>query len=215
VVGVGGAIEPLWQQRRPGWFPTEFDWVVGCTYRGAPTNTALVRNLIGANMSFRREVFDLAGGFREDIGRIGTTPLGCEETELCIRLRQRRPGTVLLYDPAVRVHHRVSPDRVRWRYFSSRCFAEGLSKALVTDAVGSKDGLAAERAHTLRVLPRGARAGLADARGGDRDGLRRTGAIVAGLAWTTAGYVRGRLALAGRRRNPLAAPSPAAPPLGG
>ena len=39
VIGVGGAIGPLWQTQRPGWFPTEFDWVVGCTYRGMPTQT--------------------------------------------------------------------------------------------------------------------------------------------------------------------------------
>ncbi len=203
VMGVGGGADPVWPDERPGWFPSEFEWVIGCSWTGLPLEPTPIRNLIGCNMSFRREVFELAGGFREDIGRIGTRPLGCEETELCIRLRQRRPSTVLVYDPAVRVHHRVSPDRTRWRYFSSRCFAEGLSKALVTDAVGTSDGLAAERAHTLKVLPRGARKGLGDARRGDRDGLRRAGAIVAGLAWTTAGYARGRLAFAGQRRNPL------------
>lgn len=203
VMGVGGGADPIWPNDRPGWFPAEFEWVIGCSWTGLPLEPAPIRNLIGCNMSFRREVFELAGGFREDIGRIGTRPLGCEETELCIRLRQRQPSTVLVYDPAVRVSHRVSPDRVRWRYFSSRCFAEGLSKAMVTDAVGSRDGLAAERAHTLKVLPRGTRNGLEDARRGDRSGLLRAGAIVAGLAWTTAGYARGRVALAGRSTNPL------------
>ncbi|HEX9374353.1 MAG TPA: glycosyltransferase family 2 protein, partial [Roseiflexaceae bacterium] len=33
-LGVGGAILPLWSDGRPGWFPDEFAWVVGCTYRG-------------------------------------------------------------------------------------------------------------------------------------------------------------------------------------
>lgn len=37
VMAVGGRTEPLWASgRRPGWFPEEFDWVVGCTYRGLP-----------------------------------------------------------------------------------------------------------------------------------------------------------------------------------
>jgi glycosyltransferase involved in cell wall biosynthesis len=89
VVGVGGLIEPLWPGARPPVLPAEFDWVVGCSYEGLPTDTAPVRNLIGANMSLRRDVFGMVGGFRTDVGRVGTRPLGCEETELCIRIRQR------------------------------------------------------------------------------------------------------------------------------
>ena len=53
VIGVGGAIQPQWAAARPAWFPAEFDWVVGCTYRGMPVAQAPVRNLIGANMSLR------------------------------------------------------------------------------------------------------------------------------------------------------------------
>ncbi|HET7094259.1 MAG TPA: glycosyltransferase family 2 protein, partial [Thermomicrobiales bacterium] len=87
VLGVGGAVEPAWAGGRPAWFPDEFDWVVGCTYRGMPGQTAPVRNLIGANMSFRRCVLEAVGGFRSGIGRIGALPVGCEETELCIRGR--------------------------------------------------------------------------------------------------------------------------------
>ena len=76
VLGVGGAIEPAWQHGRPAWFPAEFDWVVGCTYRGVPEFAGPVRNLIGANMSLRREVFDVVGGFNEGVGRVGAVPLG-------------------------------------------------------------------------------------------------------------------------------------------
>ena len=72
VMGVGGTVEPLWIGGRPPWFPAEFDWVVGCTYQGLPKVTAPVRNLIGCNMSFRREVFEGVGGFRSGIGRVGT-----------------------------------------------------------------------------------------------------------------------------------------------
>ncbi len=68
VVGVGGKIAPLWETRRPSWFPEEFDWVVGCTYRGMPTSNAPVRNVIGANMSIRRSALIAAGGFHEALG---------------------------------------------------------------------------------------------------------------------------------------------------
>lgn len=37
VMAVGGRTLPVWASgRRPAWFPEEFDWVVGCTYRGLP-----------------------------------------------------------------------------------------------------------------------------------------------------------------------------------
>lgn len=191
VLGVGGSIEPQWLAGRPSAFPHEFHWVVGCTYEGMPTAAAPVRNLIGANMSVRRDVLDRAGGFRSGLGRIGRLPLGCEETELCIRARQADPDGVFLYEPRARVEHAVPADRTTWRYFRRRCFAEGLSKAQVSSTTGPRDGLSSERTYTLRTLPVGVARGLADAARGDAAGLGRASAIVAGLAVTTAGYVVG------------------------
>ncbi len=198
--GVGGAILPKWEAGRPRWFPEEFDWVVGCTYRGMPGERARVRNLIGANMSFRRQLLDAAGGFQTGMGRIGTRPLGCEETELCIRGSQKVAGAFYLYDPAVAVRHTVPSGRGAWRYFASRCYSEGLSKAHVSDLVGADAGLASERTYTMRTLPRGVARGLRDALRGDAHGLRRAAAIVAGLAITSAGYARGLLARKAARR---------------
>jgi glucosyl-dolichyl phosphate glucuronosyltransferase len=63
VVGVGGAALPRWPEHRPAWFPPEFDWVVGCSYQGLPTEQTQIRNPIGATMAFRRRAFEVAGGF--------------------------------------------------------------------------------------------------------------------------------------------------------
>jgi len=186
VVGVGGSIEPLWQSGRPAWFPEEFYWVVGCTYRGLPQSAGPVRNLIGCNMSFRRELFEQLGTFR-----LG---YGCDETELSIRVRQRLPHTVLLYQPLAKVAHRVAGSRATWSYFRTRCYFEGGSKAVVAWLSGPKDGLASERSYTLRVLPKGIARNLTDALlHGDRSGVGRAGAIMAGLFITTAGYIVGTL----------------------
>lgn len=193
VLGVGGAAEPAWPAGRPAWFPPEFDWVVGCTYRGLPAAGGAVRNPIGANMSLRREVLDATGEFSAGIGRLGKLPLGCEETDLCIRASAHFPGQVFLFDPAAQVTHRVTTDRTRLRYFVSRCFAEGRSKAAVAARTGEGPALASERSYTLRALPRGVLRGIADALRGDATGLARAAAIVAGLAITTAGYFDGRL----------------------
>ncbi|WP_283137697.1 glycosyltransferase family 2 protein [Rhizohabitans arisaemae] len=201
-VGVGGLTRPLWARRRPSWFPEEFDWTVGCTYRGMPTGRSPVRNLMGGNASFRREVFAQVGGFRTGIGRgRGKRPLGCEETEFCIRLSQERPGAVLLYEPRAAIGHRIPGERSRFGYFRTRCYAEGLSKAQVTRSVGSADGLSSERAHVVKTLPRGVLRGLAQAVRGDLSGVSRATAIVLGLGFTTAGYAVGRLSRSFRRAS--------------
>ena len=86
VVATGGGIYPVWPADSPRWMPPEFYWVVGCSYRGLPDTTSVVRNPIGANMSMRTAEALAIGGFDCVIGRVGTKPRGCEETELAIRL---------------------------------------------------------------------------------------------------------------------------------
>lgn len=203
VAACGGAAVAALTGARPAWWPVEFDWVVGCSYRGLPTTTAIVRNLIGANMSVRRELLVGLGGFHEGIGRVGCRPLGCEETDLFIRLGQRWPEARIVYEPAAGVRHSVAPARLSWRYFRSRCFAEGLSKASVAARVGSQRALAAERSYTVRVLPAGMARGLRDACRGQQGAGLRALAIGAGLAMTTAGYVTGQLSASLTRKVSL------------
>jgi GT2 family glycosyltransferase len=189
VVAVGGWAEPAWDTAAPAWFPAEFAWVVGCSHEGLPRSRAAVRNVIGCNMSFRRRAVLDAGGFDTGLGRTADRPLGCEETELCIRIHQLDPTSVVVLEPRARVVHRVPEARTRWRYFFSRCRAEGNSKAHVAKLVGPGDGLGSERAYVAQVLPRGAIRALV---GLPRAPLANSGrilAIVGGLAATTGGYL--------------------------
>jgi glycosyltransferase involved in cell wall biosynthesis len=193
VIGVGGLTLPSWETARPAWWPAEFDWVVGCTFIGREPGP--VRNLLGGNASFRREVFDFAGGFPSHIGRSTAKrrPLGCEETEFCIRAALRRPGSVFLFDARAVIWHRVPAFRSRFAYFRSRCYAEGLSKALVTRSVGVAAGLSAERSYTAVTLRRGVTRGLLRGVRGDAAGPARSAAIVVGLLYASTGYAVGAL----------------------
>jgi glycosyltransferase involved in cell wall biosynthesis len=191
VYGVGGIARPRWQQGRPRWFPDEFLWVVGCSHRGLPSSQQPVRNLLGANMSFRRLAFSAAGCFTEHMGRVGKGVLGCEETEFSIRLTQCRPDVILLFEPASMVEHYVPRQRASMRYFVRRCWAEGLSKAEVTRRVGRTSALASEREYVRRVLPRAIWTGIRGAMAGDAWSLARAGVIVTGLAATALGYYAG------------------------
>ncbi|MEP6816399.1 MAG: glycosyltransferase family 2 protein [Marmoricola sp.] len=199
VLGVGGRLEPVWDTGRPGWFPHDFDWVVGCTHTGLPVAPAVIRNPIGANMSFRTDVLREAGGFSEHLGRVGTRPLGCEETEASIRVTQRRPGGVVWYAPAAVVDHRVTADRARWDYYRRRCWAEGWSKATVRRL--SQDPLGTERHYATRILPRSFATALRHAIAGDRDSLARAVAIAGGLGLTAMGYAAGHLDNRSERRH--------------
>jgi GT2 family glycosyltransferase len=199
VACVGGYAVPIWPEGRPAWMPEEFDWVVGCSYVGQPTRLAPVRNPLGCNMSLRRSVIDVVGGFRPEVGRIGSIPVGGEETELCIRIRVNRSSAQILFDPEMRVQHHVSADRVTLGYFLRRCHHEGMSKAVVGELAGAPAALSSERAYVRDVLPR---AVLRECSSMSSDGLARAALILLGLAVTTAGYVRGRVSCRLRRGRP-------------
>ncbi len=196
VLGAGGTVRPRWVEGKPGWFPPEFDWVVGCTHSGMPQELEPVRNLVGANMSFRRQPLLEVGGFSHDLGRVGTLPVGCEETDLSIRVHQRWPEAEILYDPAAEVEHVVPASRGKVRYFLDRCRAEGRSKAVLSGMVGSDDGLSSERTYVRRTLPLGFLRDLGDAAKGDAGGLGRAAMIFVGLAATSVDYLRVRTGIA-------------------
>jgi glucosyl-dolichyl phosphate glucuronosyltransferase len=195
VLGAGGIVEPLWMSLPPAWFPREFYWVVGCTYQPVAKEAMVVRNPYGGCTCIRREVFEVVGGFRNGIGRVGALPMGCEETELCIRAHQYWPNHVFLCEPKAKIHHTVASSRATWHYFWSRCYAEGLSKAIVARYVGMRDTLSSERVYVLRILPLAFMRNFVD---GclhlDLASFSRSGAIVTGLFMTIAGYVVGSFA---------------------
>lgn len=193
VLGIGGSIRPLWATTRPLWCPEEFFWVFGCDYRGMPTTTAPMRNLIAANMAVRRSVFQSVGGFRSGFGKIGNR-MGCDETELCIRINQQSTKGIWLYEPSAKVYHRVPEKRANWKYYLTRCHDEGHAKAMLSKLLGSSDSLSSERNYTLKVLPQGVIRGLGEyATKGDKYGLARSGFIISGFSLTFIGYMVGSI----------------------
>jgi glucosyl-dolichyl phosphate glucuronosyltransferase len=192
-IGVGGLIEPLWLDQPPKWFPTEFGWVIGCSHRGLPETRTAVRNVWAGNMAMRLDLFRAIGGFRADFGKQADRSEP-EETDLCIRAGRQWPELMWVYDPSVRVLHRVPRARGRVRYFLRRCLYEGRGKAALAAHVGARDALTEEKVYVRHVLPRGMIDGARElVSGGDLYGLMRTSAIVAGCVTAMVGYVTTRL----------------------
>jgi len=202
IAGVGGRIEPLWRGVRPSWFPDEFDWIQSCTYCGLFMNAVAarhggpVRNMIGANMSLRRDVLMSINGFHETLGK-GATGLilddvGGDDAEVSIHVARQYPEAQFYYAPTALVWHSVPVKRAAFSYFLRRSYIEGLSKAKIVSMYGANKGLATERNYTFNVLPPAVIRGVADTLlHRDPTGLTRAGAIVAAFTATLSGYLVG------------------------
>ncbi len=134
IIGVTGLISPLWQDEPMVWFPDELDWILSCSAWAGINEKREVRNVWGTNMSFKREAFDSAGVFLTHLGAKGGGESGKhefvgEETEFSIRAR-RRTGKSIVYNPNVRVWHRVYKYRVTSMVIAKRAYWEGYTKAM-------------------------------------------------------------------------------------
>ena len=133
VKAVGGKILPLWLPGKPEYFPEELYWLVGVTHNSfSPDRIAEVRNAFGANMSFRREVFNQVGLFNESFGfvRQRARYVQAEEVELSLRMTGKF-GVGVIYNPAAIVHHKIPVTKTRLKVLVKRSFYQGYSKALL------------------------------------------------------------------------------------
>jgi glycosyltransferase involved in cell wall biosynthesis len=119
--GVGGRILPRWEEPPPSWLAVSprlrlllalMEWdvaqVLTSPIRGVP-------QIWGANMVFRRTVFDSIGGFDTRRGPVGSDLSRGEDTEFIERAVGH--GLRMVYDPVLVVWHRVGRERLRKQYF--------------------------------------------------------------------------------------------------
>ena len=168
-----------------------------------------MRNPLGCNMAFRTELFQRVGMFNPAIGRLGSLPLGCEETEFCVRaIREIPDGRIVLVGGA-EIDHHVPAARGRPSYLLQRCYFEGISKALVR-RLGDARSLGTERTYLRRALPARLRASARHAARGDgvSDALGQFGAVIGGVAAAAVGYLVGLIVF--RLRPPAVLAPPAA-----
>lgn len=150
VVGTGGKYEATWLAGKPSWFPDEFAWAVGGAYEGLPTTTSEVRNVWSGNMAVRTSHFRQVGGFDAGFGKRDSIPRP-EDTDLCIRISSATGGR-WMYVPSAVIYHDVPPTRTSLRFFISRCYSEGLGKALMRKTLAAASVLDVEREHAKRVM---------------------------------------------------------------
>lgn len=199
VIGTGGWITPAFETHRPTWLPEEFDWVVGGSHKGLPTQRGRVRNVWGSSMAVRKQAFDAAGGFHAVFGKVGSRSRP-EDTELCVRMAVANPGGWWCFVPEAVIDHHVPAQRTTFGYFLRRCLDEGRGKAELAALRTGAEGLTEERDYLRSALPKALLRNLSDAaRERSTVPATRAGAIVAGLGTAGVGFGQTVLANLGER----------------
>jgi glycosyltransferase involved in cell wall biosynthesis len=138
VIGVTGPAVPLWEDDSMSWFPEELHWIVSCTTWFDCKEVKSIRHVWFENASFRKEAFTQAGyldttvgphdstqGFKESEFRNGTIS---DDLELSLRVKART-GKAIVYNPKVRVWHKVDKKRLQMSYIRKWSYWTGRSKS--------------------------------------------------------------------------------------
>jgi glycosyltransferase involved in cell wall biosynthesis len=129
--GVGGRVLPRWEAPPPEWLlrnPRLLSRLAIMDFEGARLLTLPTHGLPrvwGANMAFRRHVFDKVGVFDPRRGMTGQKFFRGEEVDLINRALES--GLRIAYDSTLTVFHRIGPERMQKAYFRKLFFdlAEG------------------------------------------------------------------------------------------
>jgi glycosyltransferase involved in cell wall biosynthesis len=116
---------------------------------------AMKRPPYGANMAFRKDMFDKYGMFRTELGRCGDKMLMGEDIEFGNRLMSA--GECLYYEPSSVVEHPVPLERLSKKWFRAWWFGFGCTRILEREArpriLGVSRELLTLMNQALRFLP--------------------------------------------------------------
>ncbi len=145
--GVGGRILPRWEGLPPRWLIDNRHLLNRIAVMDFEASRLLALPLEappqvwGANMAFRRELFERIGEFDPRRGIVGKTLIRGEDTDLINRALER--GLTIAYDPALTVFHRIGPDRMRKAYFRKMTFDDAQAAARIEAVFGGRSFLGA------------------------------------------------------------------------
>jgi GT2 family glycosyltransferase len=128
VACTGGPVIPVLEDALPPWFSTKLQTYISIFDKGSESIPLTYNEYpFGANIAFRKTVFQTVGLFSVSFGRKGRSLMSYEETELCYRIE--RAGWTILYVPGASVHHTVHAERLSQDWFLRRFYWQGKSEA--------------------------------------------------------------------------------------
>jgi glycosyltransferase involved in cell wall biosynthesis len=152
---IGGKVLPRWREQPPAWLtPDHWSPLALVDYGDHPfvVDPQKPRCLVGANLAFRREVFDRLGMFSPDLQRVREGIGSAEDYDM--HLRVWNAGGKGLYAPNVVVTSDVEPDRVTKSYHRKWYAGHGrFSARMRLKEVMSPEGcLISERTQASRLF---------------------------------------------------------------
>lgn len=139
VVCVGGPVRPIWLAERPEWLTDQWTgWLTLHEYEWAKETRELTGPCypVGANIAFRRDVFDKVGYFSSELGRVGNCLLSNEESRLCTAIEEA--GLKIRLAPEAIVYHKIPAERLNKQFFFKRMYWQGISDAIMDGIVKRK-----------------------------------------------------------------------------
>lgn len=130
---LGGRVLPVYSPHFPPWVKHNQYYlrgpIVSYDY-GEDTinfNTGKITAFIGANVAYKRSVFDDTGLYNIELG-VGRGTL-CEDIEMFVRAVKK--GKKIIYHGKALVNHPVDPQRITLRYIAKWNFLQGKSTAML------------------------------------------------------------------------------------
>ena len=123
--GAGGRILLEWNCSPPRWLSLKGSYALAplAMFDLGSEAGQLAESPVGANMAFRKAMFEKYGVFRADLGRHAGSMISKEDIEFGDRLLAA--GERLRYEPSAVVHHPVPENRLQKNYFLNWYFGNG------------------------------------------------------------------------------------------
>jgi len=124
---IGGRIYPRFEGLEPRWI-SPILMPIFSTLDLGETEKKLTskRYPVGANMIFRRSIFNTIGMFNPELGRVGKNMMGGEEKD--IYLRMIKVGGEIYYAPKPFVHHIIPIERATKPFIEKQAIGVGMSE---------------------------------------------------------------------------------------
>jgi len=136
VAAIGGKIVPDFETQRPHWMSDFLLPLVSVIDLGEAIVEFLKKKYpIGANMAFRKQVFEKYGNFNPELGRCGEGMEGGEEKDIFQRIRLNNEH--VFYVPGAMVYHIVPNKRLSMEYIRKQSLGVGKSEILRVYKKGS------------------------------------------------------------------------------
>lgn len=130
-VCVGGPIYPLWESPKPDWIGKDLEYLFSLLdFSDKPHWLKLPKYPFGANMAFQRDILSQAGGFAQELGRLGSQHLLSGEEYRLYRILIEHGLGLLYYHPQASVEHCISPQRINLQWMLERSYWQGRSIAV-------------------------------------------------------------------------------------